>query len=136
MLHRQRDNYDAFLVVHGTDTLSYTASALSLMLCGFRKPIVMTGSQLPLALPRSDARQNLIDALTCATAGSSPPHVHLQVRPPACWARRGCAPRGSQGTPLTQAAHVPSAGGDGVLWRETDAWEPQPKGELLRVQRL
>jgi L-asparaginase/Glu-tRNA(Gln) amidotransferase subunit D len=37
-------------------------------LAGFRKPIVMTGSQLPLSSPRSDARQNLIDALTCATA--------------------------------------------------------------------
>jgi len=43
-----------------------------------RKPIVMTGSQLPLSSPRSDARQNLIDALTCATAASKPPHVVLQ----------------------------------------------------------
>ena len=57
---------------------SYTASALSLMLAGFRKPIVLTGSQLPLALPRSDARQNLLDSLTCATASWLPPHVHLQ----------------------------------------------------------
>ena len=48
------------------------------MLAGFRKPIVMTGSQLPLALPRSDARQNLLDSLCCATASFSPPHVHLQ----------------------------------------------------------
>jgi hypothetical protein len=56
----------------------YTASALSLMLAGFRKPIVMTGSQLPLALPRSDARQNLLDSLCCATASFTPPHVHLQ----------------------------------------------------------
>lgn len=48
-----------------------------------RKPIVMTGSQLPLTMPRSDARQNLIDSLTCATAAHVPPHVHLQeVRNP------------------------------------------------------
>ena len=40
----------------------------SLMLKGFKKPIVLTGSQLPLAMPRSDARQNLIDSITCATA--------------------------------------------------------------------
>eukprot|EP00775_Hariotina_reticulata_P006054 gene6054-6292_t len=77
LLDKHRHQYDAFLVVHGTDTMAYTASALSLMLLGFRKPIVMTGSQLPLSSPRSDARQNLIDALTCATAASKPPHVSL-----------------------------------------------------------
>ena len=50
LLHRSRAHYDAFLVVHGTDTMAYTASALSLMLLGFRKPIVMTGylSLLPV----------------------------------------------------------------------------------------
>ena len=68
LLDKQRQNYDAFLIVHGTDTMSFTAAALSLMLQGFKKPIVLTGSQLPLAMPRSDARQNLIDAITCATA--------------------------------------------------------------------
>ncbi|KAL6777071.1 hypothetical protein ACKKBF_B20105 [Auxenochlorella protothecoides x Auxenochlorella symbiontica] len=77
-LDASRRNYDAFLVVHGTDTMAYTASAMSLMLAGFRKPIVFTGSQLPLAMPRSDARQNLIDSLTCATSSFNPPHVHLQ----------------------------------------------------------
>ena len=48
LLHRNRKHYDAFLVVHGTDTMAYTASALSLMLLGFRKPIVMTGYRLLL----------------------------------------------------------------------------------------
>lgn len=43
LLHQNRKDHDAFLVVHGTDTMAYTASALSLMLLGFRKPIVMTG---------------------------------------------------------------------------------------------
>jgi L-asparaginase/Glu-tRNA(Gln) amidotransferase subunit D len=56
--------------------MAYSACALSLLLAGFRKPIILTGSQLPLAMPRSDARQNLIDSLTCATASFSPPHVH------------------------------------------------------------
>ncbi|CAL8461743.1 g1274 [Coccomyxa elongata] len=78
ILHRSRDDYDAFLIVHGTDTMAYTASALSLLLAGFKKPIVMTGSQLPLSMPRSDARQNLIDSLTCATSFFAPPHVQLQ----------------------------------------------------------
>jgi Asparaginase, N-terminal len=45
---------------------------------GFRKPIVLTGSQLPLAMPRSDARQNLIDSVTCLTSFFSPPHIRLE----------------------------------------------------------
>ncbi|KAL4858677.1 L-asparaginase 1 [Chlorella vulgaris] len=78
ILDTNRDHYDAFVLACGTDTLSYIAAALSLMLVGFKKPIIITGSQLPLALPRSDARQNLLDAMCCATAAFSPPHVNLQ----------------------------------------------------------
>lgn len=78
LLDAHCDEYESFLVCHGTDTMAYTASALSMMLAGFRKPIVLTGSQLPLALPRSDARQNLLDSVCCATASFSPPHVNLQ----------------------------------------------------------
>ncbi|KXZ49354.1 hypothetical protein GPECTOR_22g948 [Gonium pectorale] len=77
-LDHNRHNYDAFIVVHGTDTLAYTAAALSLMLCGFKKPIVLTGSQLPLRAPRTDARQNLLDSIQVATSAFSPPHVALQ----------------------------------------------------------
>ena len=77
-LHTRRDEFDAFVIVHGTDTMAYTASALSLMLSGFAKPIIVTGSQLPLSMPRSDARQNLIDTITCATAGFSAPHIQLE----------------------------------------------------------
>jgi L-asparaginase/Glu-tRNA(Gln) amidotransferase subunit D len=44
ILHAAHDHYDAFLIVHGTDTMAYTASALSLMLAGFKKPIVLTGA--------------------------------------------------------------------------------------------
>lgn len=81
MLHEARDHYDAFLVLHGTDTMAYTASALSFMLAGFRKPIIMTGSQLPLKLVRSDARQNLIDSLTVRSSPLSPP---IACRPSFC----------------------------------------------------
>ena len=45
LIHGNRDKYDAFLVVHGTDTMAYTAAALSFMLAGFKKPIVLTGGQ-------------------------------------------------------------------------------------------
>ncbi|HYG20055.1 MAG TPA: asparaginase [Ohtaekwangia sp.] len=54
---------DGFLVLHGTDTMAFTASALSFMLEGLQKPVVITGAQLPITEPRSDARENLITAL-------------------------------------------------------------------------
>lgn len=58
--------YDGFVVLHGTDTLAYTASALSFFLERSDKPVVVTGAQLPFAYPRSDARNNLISALEVA----------------------------------------------------------------------
>lgn len=75
LLDANRRQYEAFLVVHGTDTMAYTAAALSFMLAGYKKPIVLTGSQLPLLLPRSDARQNLVDSLTVAV--DTPAHNRL-----------------------------------------------------------
>ena len=59
-------SYDGFVVVHGTDTLAYTASALSFLLPGLGKPIILTGSQLSLADPRSDGRRNLVTAILLA----------------------------------------------------------------------
>ncbi len=57
------NDYDGFLILHGTDTMAYTASALSFMLRGLTKPIMMTGSQVPLGLTITDARENFITAL-------------------------------------------------------------------------
>jgi L-asparaginase len=59
---------DGFVVLHGTDTMSFTASALSFMLQGLAKPVVFTGAQLPISEPRSDARENLITSLEIASA--------------------------------------------------------------------
>ena len=61
-------NYDGFVVLHGTDTMAFTASALSFMLEGLAKPVILTGAQLPISEPRSDARENLITALEIASA--------------------------------------------------------------------
>ena len=58
--------YDGFVVLHGTDTMSYTASALSFMLENLTKPVILTGSQLPLFETRNDARENLINAILIA----------------------------------------------------------------------
>jgi L-asparaginase len=65
-LWAQRDSADGFVVLHGTDTMAYTASALSFLLLGFGKPVVMTGSQVPASTPQSDAQDNVMGAITCA----------------------------------------------------------------------
>lgn len=65
-------DYDGVVILHGTDTLAYTASALSLLIPNLSKPIVITGAQRPLALLRSDARQNLISAVEIVTTAPRP----------------------------------------------------------------
>jgi len=60
------DEYDGFIILHGTDTMAYTASALPFMLQGLGKPIILTGSQLPLCEVRNDARENLITVMLIA----------------------------------------------------------------------
>lgn len=61
------DAFDGFVVLHGTDTMAYTTSALAFMLEGLRKPVIFTGAQLPLGEIRNDARENLVTALMLAT---------------------------------------------------------------------
>ena len=60
--------YDGFVVLHGTDTMAYTASALSFMLENLAKPVILTGAQLPVGMLRSDAKENLLTAIEIATA--------------------------------------------------------------------
>lgn len=61
------EDYDGFVIVHGTDTMSYTASALSFAFERLAKPVILTGAQRPLASLRTDARRNLADAVELAT---------------------------------------------------------------------
>ena len=61
-------NYDGFVVLHGTDTMAYTASALSFMLENLSKPVILTGSQLPIGMLRTDGKENLITAIEIAAA--------------------------------------------------------------------
>ena len=62
------NTYDGFVVLHGTDTMAYSASALSFMLENLTKPVIFTGSQLPVGVLRSDAKENLITAIELAAA--------------------------------------------------------------------
>lgn len=71
-LRAAEKKFDGFVILHGTDTLAYTASALSLLLLPIRKPIVITGAQRPLAELRSDARRNLISSVEIAASAPRP----------------------------------------------------------------
>ncbi|WJV55793.1 asparaginase [Prodigiosinella aquatilis] len=65
-IQQHYDNYDGFVILHGTDTMAFTASALSFMLENLAKPVIVTGSQIPLAELRSDGQTNLLNALYVA----------------------------------------------------------------------
>jgi len=60
------ENYNGFVILHGSDTMAYTASALSFMLLGLKKPVILTGSQLPIGKIRTDGKENLITAIEIA----------------------------------------------------------------------
>lgn len=68
MVYDHYEDYDGFVILHGTDTMSYSASALSFMLENLSKPVVFTGSQLPVGVLRSDAKENLLTAIEIAAA--------------------------------------------------------------------
>lgn len=67
-IERSYSNHDGFVVLHGTDTMAYTASALSFMFENLDKPIILTGSQLPIGMIRTDGKENLITAVEIAAA--------------------------------------------------------------------
>ena len=68
IIEEKYDAYDGFVVLHGTDTMAYSASALSYMLSNLSKPVVFTGSQLPVGRLRTDGRENLVSAVEIASA--------------------------------------------------------------------
>ena len=67
IIYENYDQYDGFVILHGTDTMAYSASALSFMLEGLAKPVIFTGAQIPIGNLRSDARENLITAIEIAS---------------------------------------------------------------------
>ncbi|MBE6223930.1 MAG: type I asparaginase [Bacteroidales bacterium] len=67
-IRKNYSSYDGFVILHGTDTMSYTASALSFMFENLSKPVVLTGSQLPIGMLRTDGKENLISSIEIASA--------------------------------------------------------------------
>ncbi len=71
IIEENYEDYDGFVVLHGTDTMAYSASALSFMLENLSKPVIFTGAQLPIGMMRSDAKENMLTAIEIATAKES-----------------------------------------------------------------
>jgi L-asparaginase len=67
-IYENYERFDGFVVLHGTDTMAYSASALSFMLQGLEKPVIFTGAQLPIGVLRTDGKENLITAIEIAAA--------------------------------------------------------------------
>lgn len=68
IIQESYDRYDGFVILHGTDTMAYTASALSFMLEHLSKPVILTGSQVPIGMLRTDGKENLITAIEIAAS--------------------------------------------------------------------
>lgn len=79
VIYNNYENYDGFVVLHGSDTMAYTASALSFMLENLNKPVILTGSQLPLGMIRTDGRENFITSIEIAAASQDETPVVPEV---------------------------------------------------------
>ena len=75
LIEERYDDYDGFVILHGTDTMAYSASALSFMIEGLTKPVIFTGSQLPIGTPRTDGKENLISSVEIAAAKDEDGHA-------------------------------------------------------------
>ena len=75
VIEEKYDEYDGFVILHGTDTMSYSASTISFMIEGLNKPVIFTGSQLPIGKARTDGKENLISAIEIAAAKDEKGHA-------------------------------------------------------------
>lgn len=75
LIEEKYEEYDGFVILHGTDTMAYSASALSFMIENLSKPVIFTGSQLPIGMPRTDGKENLISAVEIAAAKDAEGHA-------------------------------------------------------------
>lgn len=97
IISRNYNNYDGFVVLHGTDTMAYTASALSFMLENLTKPVILTGSQLPIGQLRTDGKENLVTSIELASAKDADGHSRI---PEVCIYFSGRLLRGNRATKI------------------------------------
>ena len=129
------EKYDGFVVLHGTDTMSYTSSALSFMLRNLTKPVVFTGSQIPIGVLRTDGRENLITAIEIAASHdengrAKVPEVSLYFQNRLFRANRTKKYSAEELSAFTSFNYQPLADvGVGIHYR-TEAIAPHPTGEF------
>lgn len=100
IIEEHYDEYDGFVVLHGTDTMAYSASALSFLIEDLTKPIIFTGSQLPIGVPRTDGKENLISAVEIAAAKDEEGHAAV---PEVCIYFDNLLMRGNRTTKINSA---------------------------------
>ena len=100
IIEEKYDDYDGFVILHGTDTMAYSASALSFMIEGLTKPIIFTGSQLPIGVPRTDGKENLISAVEIAAAKDDDGHA---LAPEVCICFDNVLMRGNRTTKINSS---------------------------------
>lgn len=136
IIEHEYDRYDGFVVLHGTDTMAYTASALSFMFKNLAKPVVLTGSQLPLGMLRSDGRENIICALEIASC-------RLTTIPEVCIFFQSHLYRGNRSTKMNaenfdafESYNYPSLAKVGInMAFKEHLFLPMPEGDLqVRTQ--
>lgn len=141
LAHIIRDRYslyDGFVVLHGTDTMAYSASALSFMLDGLAKPVIFTGAQLPIGVPRTDGRENLISSIEIAAAKDAAGNARI---PEVCIFFGGKLMRGNRATKINAESfqaftspNMPPLAEAGINIRYNDALIRRPgKDEEFRI---
>lgn len=143
IIEKNYDKYSGFVILHGTDTMCYTASALSFKLIHLGKPVIITGAQLSMVMPRSDALQNLITSLYIA----APKTMKLPIVPEVCIFFRDHLLRGNRSRKLSASGYeafkspnYPPLGVSGEHIKiDTKLLRPLPKpdqGELFYVDTM
>lgn len=99
------DDYDGFVILHGTDTMAYTASALSFMLENLTKPVILTGSQLPIGELRTDGKENMMTAIEIASLKNADGKPMV---PEVCIFFNGKLLRGNRTTKINAEGSMPS----------------------------
>lgn len=97
IINNNYNDYDGFVILHGTDTMAYTASALSFMLENLTKPVILTGSQLPIGQLRTDGKENLITSIELASLKDKEGHARV---PEVCIYFSGRLLRGNRSTKI------------------------------------
>ena len=139
LIEEHYDSYDGFVILHGTDTMSFSASAMSFMLGDIEKPVVFTGSQLPIGMLRTDGKENLISSIEIAASKDSNGHPMV---PEVCIYFESQLYRGNRTTKYTaenfrafRSANYPVLAEVGIHIRFNTAFirYPEKWGRPLRV---